>query len=73
MQRQQCAKVLLNLMAQGKRILNIDETWIDRTNYRRMRWRAPGESHTVPGLVVSPRLAVITAIDNYGRLYMAMT
>jgi hypothetical protein len=31
--------VLLELMAQGKRILNIDETWLDRMEYRRMKWR----------------------------------
>ena len=29
-QRQLCGKLILDLLAQGKRIVNIDETWVDR-------------------------------------------
>ena len=26
-------------MNKGKRIINIDETWIDEMDFRRMKWR----------------------------------
>ena len=46
---------------------------MDRTEYRRMKWRPYGSSNSVSGNEVAPRLAVITTIDNFGKLYMTMT
>jgi hypothetical protein len=41
--------------------------------YRRLNWRPRGHPTSIPTKEVAPRIAVITAIDNFGRLYMAMT
>ena len=37
--RQQFGKKMLDLLSAGKRILNVDETWIGQTNYTRVGWR----------------------------------
>ena len=60
-------------LAEGKRIINIDETWVDRMQYSRQKWRSRDASNSVSAAQVIPRLAVITAIDNHGKLYMCMT
>ena len=37
--RQQFGIKMLDLLAEGKRILNIDETWLGQTNYQRQVWQ----------------------------------
>ena len=37
-QRQHYAMTLINLMDQGKRIINIDETWLNETSFIRKLW-----------------------------------
>jgi len=39
--RQEFAKVLLALLDGGKRIINVDESWLDRTDFRRRSWQDP--------------------------------
>ena len=36
--RQHYAKLLLPLLLQGKRIINIDESWIPHLDFRREKW-----------------------------------
>ena len=38
--RQQFGKKMLDLLSSGKRILNVDETWIGQTNFSRREWRS---------------------------------
>ena len=56
-------------MQKGKRIINVDETWIGEMDFRRLKWRRPGDSNSVSGKDVTPRLSVIAAVDNYGGFY----
>ena len=37
--RKMFAETLIGLLGKGKRIINVDETWINLKNYRRRRWR----------------------------------
>ena len=48
--RQQFALKLIELLHQGKRLLNIDETWLGMTDFRRMKWMAPGTTNSVAQL-----------------------
>ena len=64
--RQSSAKILLNELRKGRRIINIDETWIGEMDYRRQKWRFRGQANTVSAKDVTPRLSLITAIDNFG-------
>jgi hypothetical protein len=36
--RQKCARLMIDMLHEGKRILNIDETWVGQTNYSRSSW-----------------------------------
>ena len=71
--RHECAKVLLRELDAGKRIINIDETWIGEMDYRRYKWCGHNEANSLSSKDVAPRLALLTAVDNLGGLYMAMT
>ena len=39
--RQQFGIKMMELLISGRRILNIDETWINQTNFRRQSWHEP--------------------------------
>jgi chlorite dismutase len=67
------AKKMLALLEQGKRIINIDETWLPHLDFRNMKWRVPGEHNTVSTKVLSHRVNMIAAIDTDGRLYLSLT
>ena len=36
--RQRCAMVLIALLKSKKRLINIDETWLGMSDFRRMKW-----------------------------------
>ena len=36
--RQQYALTLLSLLDQGKRVIQVDETWLNETNFTRKTW-----------------------------------
>ena len=70
--RMASARVLITEMQKGKRIINVDESWIGEMDFRRLRWRHRGTSNTISAKDVTPRLTVIAAIDNFGGLYVAV-
>ena len=58
----------------GKKIiLNIDESWVDTMDYRRMKWRAFGTTNSVAKKQVAPRISMIMALDTLGNLYASFT
>ena len=46
--RQQFAKTFINLDLNKKVIINIDESWINMTDFRRRRWTFPNIANSVP-------------------------
>ena len=46
--RQQFAKVFLDLDFNKKTIINVDETWLGMSDFRRRKWRFPGTTNSVP-------------------------
>ena len=71
--RQQFALSLLALLDQGKRIINVDETWLAETNFQRKTWCRPLASATTSSKPITPSLAVITALDTDGRVYFTLS
>lgn len=59
-------------MQDGYRIINVDETFISETMYTRGKWHRRGTSNSIGVKQVSPRINLITAIDNFGRVYLSM-
>ena len=71
--RQQFAVRMLGLLGQGKRILNVDETWINETSFQRRKWREHGSTNSVVGHQMNPRILMITALDTKGEVYVSLT
>ena len=67
--RQQYAVKMLELMREGKRIINIDESWFNETNFTRQIWCPANSTATVPLAPVTHRLSLIAALDTEGRIY----
>ena len=45
--RQQYALAMLSVLGSGKRVINVDETWLSESNYIRKAWCRPGTPGTV--------------------------
>ena len=67
------AKKMFELLEQGARIINIDETWLPHLDFRNKKWRQRGERNTVSSKVLSHRVNMIAALDTDGNLYMSLT
>jgi len=65
-------KLLPRLQA-GTRILNIDESWLNETNFTRKMWCPAGAPATVIQRPISHRLALIAALDTEGDIYFSLT
>ena len=71
-QRQQYAMALISLMEQGKRIINVDETWLNETSFVRRVW-APRDGLGNFNLnAISPRLSMIAALDCDGKVWFSL-
>ena len=70
--RQKFGMKVIDLLFEGKRILNIDETWIGQTNFRRQAWRGPLNPESERINPVQPRITMIVALDNHGDLYITV-
>ena len=64
---------MIKLLRDGKRIINVDETWINLKNYRRRRWRQHGAVNSVNSRTISPRIPLIVAVSTEGELYFSLT
>ncbi len=71
--RQQYALTMLSLLGSGKRVINVDETWLAESNYIRKAWCRPGTPGTVATSSIQPRLSMVTALDTDGRVYFALS
>ena len=67
------AKKMFELLQQGKRIINIDETWLPHTDFRNKKWRSRGEPNTNAIKSLSPKVNMIAAVDTDGRVYLSLT
>ena len=71
--RQQYALSLLSMLDSGKRIIQVDETWLNETNFMRLAWSKPMSSASVPTKAVSPSLSLIVALDTDGRVFFSLS
>ena len=67
------AKKMLELLDQGKRIINIDETWLPHLDFRNKKWRRRGEPNTLSTKSLSCKVNMIAALDTEGHLYLSLT
>ena len=70
--RQRWALEFLAQARKKKVFLNVDETWLGMSDFRRMKWQAPGTTNSVPKLEVAPRVTMILGLDTLGNIYAAL-
>ena len=70
--RQQWVVTLLNQDLTGKVILNLDETWLGMSDWRRRKWQRAGQSNSVAAFQLTPRVTMLTAVDTLGNAYIAL-
>ena len=71
-QRQQSSLRLLPLFQRKKRLISIDETWLDTADFRRRSWQKKGTSNSIPTKKVNPRITLIVAFDSLGKIYASL-
>ena len=71
--RQQFSMKLLELLESGKRVLNIDETWISGMRFISRKWREHGSTNSIAEKFVQPRVSLIVAMDTEGEVYASFT
>ena len=64
---------MIPLLQYGTRILNIDESWINSTNFTRKIWAPTATPRTIVAKPISHRLSLIAALDTEGRIYYSLT
>ena len=64
---------MIKLLQCGYRILNIDESWLNQTNFTRQIWCPPQTPATVTQRPISQRISLIAAIDTDGKVYYSLT
>lgn len=64
---------MLELLVAGKRIINIDETWIAKSNFKRMHWGSRHLPMSQDKNVVQPRASMILALDQFGDSYISLS
>ena len=73
MLRQQYALVMLSYLDSRKRVINVDETWLNETGFIRRAWCRPRTQGTVATRPMQPRLSMITALDTDGRVFFSLS
>ena len=71
--RQHYAKVMIPLLLEGKRIINIDESSVPFMDYRRFKWAVRGTKNTFARKELTPKVNMIVALDTIGRVYVSLT
>ena len=71
--RQQYALILLGLLQAGKRLINVDESWVDQTSYTRRHWRPIAGQPSLARRSVTPRISLIAAIGTDGSVFLSLT
>ena len=70
--RQQFAQAFLKLDLKEKRIINIDETWLGMSDFRRMKWQYRGKPNSVAKKQIQPRISMIVGLDTNGTVITAL-
>ena len=71
--RQHYAKLLIPLLADGRRIICVDETFLPTLDYRKSKWCRKGQKNTMATKDLTARVNMICALDTEGRIYPALT
>ena len=63
---------MIQLILAGKTLLNLDESWLGMTDFRRRKWKSAGTTNSVAQLQVNPRISIIMGLDTNGKVYLSL-
>ena len=63
----------LELDWRNKNVINIDETWLGMTDFRKMHWRPIDRNWSFKNKPLQPRIFMITAVDKLGNVWISLT
>ena len=58
---------------QGKTIINIDESWIGTSDFRKMNWAYRGQNNNLAVKNLSPRISMFVALDTRGEVFLSLS
>ena len=64
---------MLDLLDREVRIINVDETWLNESNFVRKHWCPVESSGSVHLKSISPSLSMIAALDTNGRTWFSLS
>ena len=64
---------MLSVYQSGKRVINVDESWIPHADFRQRRWARRDSRNTAPDKTLSRKINIITAMSSDGEVWMALT
>ena len=70
--RQQFALTFLKLNLYGKIIINIDETWLGMTDFRKMKWKFMDRPDSIKKKQLQPRISMITGLESTGKVFISL-
>ena len=73
LQRQQYARVLLRQMEMGKRIVNVDESWLNQSTFYRNLWAPKDVRNATAKRPITPRISIFSAIDTFGNCWYSLS
>jgi hypothetical protein len=53
--------------------INVDETFINQTDFRRKKWQKRGTTNSLAIKTVEPRISLLLAISNKGEVYFSIS
>jgi len=70
--RQRFGLAFLKLDLENMTVINVDETWVGQTDFRRRKWTFLKRPDSVPKKNVQPRLSMIAALDTNGGVHISL-
>ena len=55
-----------------KVVMNVDETWLGMSDFRRRKWALPNSTNSVAQLQIVPRISMIAALDTGGKVFYSL-
>ena len=53
--------------------MNVDETWLNTSDFRQMKWGFKGKNNNLPKKSMNPRISMIVGIDTLGNIYFTLS
>ncbi len=63
---------MLGTLNSGKKVLCIDETWLNSLSFNRKKWRKRGMSNSYGSRDLNSRISMIAAISTEGEVMMSL-